>query len=243
MDTTTTIVGYVLFAISEVLPFINFPTNGLLHTVMLGFTNAFSNPTKDIELAESLVTKNPNFANIINMISMNPQIKTLVEAVIKDPLLVNILHSIQGDPVFTIQLNNLVSSPKLQSVLNTLTKNKEFCNNVSVFSENPELVNSIMLAMQNKQLVTLLNNPNTLSCLINISQNTVLMNILPYINSEITNNIRGLIESPELSGSLRVMNSLSFVQKNEILNIMKVLTSNPDAAFISNINGLVSSAK
>jgi hypothetical protein len=42
MITLNYIVDYVLFAISEILPLINVPTNGLLQTLMLGFKDAFT---------------------------------------------------------------------------------------------------------------------------------------------------------------------------------------------------------
>ena len=67
-DLIPTIIGYVLFGISEILPLINIPTNGILHSLVLGFGNAFKNPEKDIELAQVLVHTKPTYANIVNTI-------------------------------------------------------------------------------------------------------------------------------------------------------------------------------
>lgn len=239
MDIVATIIGYVLFALSEVLPFVNVPTNGFLHTFLLGFKNAFSNPSRDIEMA-ALVTKDPNLASMINTISTNPHIKSLIDSIIKDPALANVIHSAQGNTIMTSQLNILISNPQLQNILNAVTQNPEFCNNVSVMVSNPSLINSILSTMQNKQLFTLLENPTTLSIL---SQNNTLMTLIPYINTSITNNIQEILKNPQLSGTLSAIETLSVIDKKQILSILTGLSNNPDPTLIANISGLVSQAQ
>ena len=176
-ENIATIIGYILFALSEILPLINIPTNGFLHTFILGFSNAFQNKQKDIEMAQVLVEKQ-NFADIINTISTNPQIKILIEKLITDPQLSNTLHSILDNNPLYLQLQKLSNNTQLQSILNTLISDQQFCNNISVLT--PDILTP---------------------------QNTILLND---------------------THTLDIIRSIDPLQKQNILNIVNILNSQPD---------------
>ena len=112
-NTVATVIGYVLFAVSEILPLVHIPANGILHTFILGFKNAFSSPSKDIELAESLIITNTSFANIVNTLSTNHQMKTLVESVIQDPELCNHLSLLIKNPNLLNSVMNSIQSKQI----------------------------------------------------------------------------------------------------------------------------------
>ena len=142
----STIIGYSLFLISEILPLMNIPTNGFLHTFVLGFSNAFKNPKKDIEMAQSLVT-DPSLANIINAINSNPQIKISVDNILNDPQLASLvnlsskslllplfnqLHTFNPDIINTlITLNNNSNKNSILNIINTLIHHPEFIENIN----------------------------------------------------------------------------------------------------------------
>jgi hypothetical protein len=192
-DNVATIVGYILFSLSEILPFINVPTNGFLHTFILGFSNAFKNKQKDIEMAQNLVEKQ-SFADIINTVSTNPQIKTLFDTLINDPSLTNTLHSVVDNKSLYIQLQKLVNNTQLQSILNTLIGDQQFCNNISVLSPNT-------LKLLTPQNTTLLNelskDPSALELILSIdpSQKQDIFNIISILKShpELVSNINNLV--------------------------------------------------
>lgn len=216
MDTVATIIGYVLFGISELLPFMNTPPNGILNIFTMGFTNAFKPLNKDIELATSLVEK-PNFANIVNTISTNPQIKSLIDSIISNPQLSNTLHIITTNNTLTNQLHILSNRPQLQTILGNLISNPEFCNNIFII--DPVLLNGYI---QNKDLITnLLNNKQILPLL--TQQN---LSILQNIDPEFVNTIHNTINNTE--------------NKQEIFHIIDTLNTHPN--LIANINGLVNQA-
>ena len=175
-ENIATIIGYILFALSEILPLINVPTNGFLHTFILGFSNAFKNKQKDIEMAQVLVEKQ-NFADIINTISTNPQIKTLIEKLINDPQISNTLHSILDNNPLYLQLQKLTNNTQLQSILNTLINDQQICNNLSVLTPD-------ILKILTPQNTTLLNDTHTLDIITSIdpSQKQTILNIINMLN-------------------------------------------------------------
>lgn len=194
-ENIATIIGYILFALSEILPLINIPTNGFLHTFILGFSNAFQNKQKDIEMAQVLVEKQ-NFADIINTISTNPQIKILIEKLITDPQLSNTLHSILDNNPLYLQLQKLSNNTQLQSILNTLISDQQFCNNISVLTPD-------ILKILTPQNTTLLNDTHTLDIIRSIDplQKQNILNIVNILNSQpdMIPNIINLVNNQTIS--------------------------------------------
>lgn len=60
-NTTTidygTIIGFTLFAISEIIPLLPIPANGIFHSFLIGLHNSFKNPIKDIESGKKIMDK------------------------------------------------------------------------------------------------------------------------------------------------------------------------------------------
>lgn len=192
-DNIATIIGYVLFGLSEILPLINVPTNGFLHTFIIGFSNAFKNKQKDIEMAQVLVEKQ-SFADIINTVSTNPQIKLLFDTLISDPNLTHTLYSVLNDNSLQTQLQKLVNNTQLQSILNTLIGDQQFCNNISVLSPNTLK----LLTPQNTNLLKELSkDPSALDIILSIdpSQKQDILNIVSILKThpELIPNINGLV--------------------------------------------------
>lgn len=114
-ETINTIIGFVLFGISELLPFVDINSNGLFHTLVLGFKSAFDKnlqPSKDIELAKSLVTTKDEYAYLINTIDTNRYIKEILHDLIKNPSTADNIKAVQNSPelahlISVINFNNL----------------------------------------------------------------------------------------------------------------------------------------
>jgi hypothetical protein len=136
-DTVTGIIGYILFALSEILPFVNIRTNGFLHTLILGFTNSFLDQDqekakiKDIEMGNVLIEK-----NLYKKLSANPQVKSIIDTLINDTTLLNTLYSILDDNSLYLQLQKLINNTQLQSILNILINDQVLSNNISSLSPN-----------------------------------------------------------------------------------------------------------
>lgn len=191
-DNIASIIGYILFGLSEILPFINVPTNGFLHTFILGFSNAFKNKEKNIELAQVLVEKQ-NFADIINTVSTNPQIKTLIDTLINDPNLVNTFNSLlnNNSQLSILQLQKLTNNTQLQSILNTLINNTQL---VSILSDDTLK----LLTPQNTTLLKALSKDVGMSetiLSIDPSQKQAILNIINIFKSkpELISDINNLV--------------------------------------------------
>lgn len=148
-DNIATYIGYALFALSEILPLINVPTNGFLHTFIIGFSNAFKNKEKDIELAQVLVQKQ-GFADIINVVSTNPQIKAVIESLINNPQFSNTLQSLLNNNSLYLQIQKLINNNPLQNVLNLLIDDTYL---VSILSDEVKLKE-----LKNKHTLDIINN-------------------------------------------------------------------------------------
>jgi hypothetical protein len=113
----TSIVGYVLFVVSELLPLLPIHTNGVFHSFLIGLQKSFKQPDKDIELAQRLINKNPSVTNLINTVSTNPSIQNCVQ---------NILDNVNVVPY--VQM--LCNSPELQTIFHAASTNPMLLNNI-----------------------------------------------------------------------------------------------------------------
>ena len=59
----TTIIGYSLFAFSEIIPLLPIPANGILHSLAIGITNSFSNTKPNTDITPS----SNSYGNIVQM--------------------------------------------------------------------------------------------------------------------------------------------------------------------------------
>lgn len=116
MDTTT-IIGYVLFVVSEVLPLLPIPTNGLLHSLTIGLKNSLKNSNSDIEIAQNILHNKPDIASIINTTVSNPALKDTI--------------------------NNIVNHQELVPLINALNTNTNLQNMIILLNANPQIINEV----------------------------------------------------------------------------------------------------
>ena len=115
----STIIGFVLFGISELIAVIPIPANGLLHSILIGLQNSLKNPNDDIEMAQRIVT-NPVVAKMVKTIESNPNLSNTVD------LLKDNQHIIP-------HINVLASNQSLQYICTLLTNNPEILDDVKNF--------------------------------------------------------------------------------------------------------------
>ena len=152
-DTIVAIVGFGLFVLSEILPFINIPTNGIFQTLALGFKNSFKQNEKDIELAKEFL-KEPIITKIVTILSGNENLQDLVIGLLKDNTYINSLHIIQMNPSLHKILMSLNINPQMQLLINNMINNGELYNSIGLIVNNPELY-SLLKNMDN-ELITIL---------------------------------------------------------------------------------------
>lgn len=97
MDTPA-IIGFVLFALSELLPLLPIPTNGLLHSFVIGLSNSLKNANTDIDLAKNVLDNKPQVASLVNQIGNIPELKKSVETLINNPQLIPQIDSLNSNP-------------------------------------------------------------------------------------------------------------------------------------------------
>lgn len=133
-----TIIGFILFSISELLSLFPINTNGIFHTFVLGFQNSFKNLDNDIEVAKQLLTKKPNIANIINTVATNPVIKECVQNIIDNQHLIPQIQLICKNQEFQTLSNGIKNiNPKLiNQILNNNYTNNIGSSNNNIGSNN-----------------------------------------------------------------------------------------------------------
>lgn len=195
------IVGFSLFFVSEILPLLPIPTNGILDTFVRGFSNAFKSRTNDVQMAREIV-KNPTYANIINTLSNNSVIKSTVDNVMTNPKLAYVVTSVQNNPTLLNGLNVLISNKSLIDVMNVLINDIELCNSVILML--PVLTSNKDFA---KILQNTITNPTIINNIYNLSQNPRLNTVLSNVNSQSLPDILNIIEKinnkPELIKELQ----------------------------------------
>jgi hypothetical protein len=194
MDAIATIMGYVLFVISEILPLLPIPTSGVFHTLVLGIGNAFKSPEKDIELAKSLVG-DPSLANVVNTLSTNSQLKGLVDSLVADPSSLNIITHVNNNATL---INNINNNPNLLNIVNKLVSDTILTSQINtILNQDPSVIpivesNLSIISSLNAQiasnLLQLINSPhlsstiNNMVHLSNTDMNNVL-NIIDHLNT------------------------------------------------------------
>lgn len=234
MDVITTIVGFGLFVVSEVMSLMPFKGNGLLHSLLLGFRDALSNPEKDIEMAKNFVS-NPTVASIVNTVSSNPTVKSHVDLVIQNPQIAHILSIIGANSEVLNTLTNLMTNQRLLGLVKLLANDPQLSNNVLTLTDNPNSLTNVISILQNTQAMTLINNKNALNSL---SNNNSLISTLPYITSQNAINLQYLVADQNLANTVYNLNNSS--QKPVLLNMMDALLSQPD--LVPNMSSLVTQA-
>ena len=142
-DTIVTSLGYILFVISEILPLINIPTNGVIQSLLLGLNKAFKVPEKDIEMADMLIKKRPEFANIINAISTNPQLMKIVNELIMNPFDANNVTIMQSNADIGNVVSMIGGNNQLRQVILGVISDPNIYNNVNMLLNNPVTISNI----------------------------------------------------------------------------------------------------
>lgn len=122
---TSSVIGYVLFAVSELLPLLPIPTNGILHSLSIGLTNSFSKKSQstDLEIAQNLLISRPNMQNIVSLLEGNQKLIDSIGLLNNNPQLITLLHKLEKD------------------------KNLQFIN--TLLTNNPDTINTIKKLVMN----------------------------------------------------------------------------------------------
>jgi len=118
-DLTTSIIGYVLFAISEILPFFPIHTNGVFQSLVMGFKHSFNQHDGEIQLAQQLITQKPTVANLVNVMSTNKVIHDCVENILDNQHIIPHIEMLCNNPELQLIFHSLNTNPML---LNSVKK-------------------------------------------------------------------------------------------------------------------------
>jgi len=115
-----TIIGYSLFAISEIVAVLPVPANGVLHSLIIGLKNSVQKiNSTDIEMAQTLIANKPDMANIITTLEGNPKLIETVKTVLDNPEII-------------INIERLANDKNLQFLNTLLINNKEILNDIKM---------------------------------------------------------------------------------------------------------------
>lgn len=116
----TIIIGYALFAVSEIIAVLPVPANGMFHSVLIGLKNSVSKiNSTDIEMAQTLISTKPDLANIITTLQGNSKLIDSVKTVINNPEIIT-------------NVENIVKDKNLQFINTLLINNPEIINDIKV---------------------------------------------------------------------------------------------------------------
>lgn len=114
----SSILGYVLFAASELLPLLPIPANGFLHSVSIGLFNSFKkSQSTDLEVAQNLLVSRPNMPNIVNTLEGNQK-------------LIDSIGLLNDNPQLLLLLNKLSKDKNLQFINTLLVNNPDMINDI-----------------------------------------------------------------------------------------------------------------
>jgi len=152
MDTTTitSIIGYILLAISEIVAILPVPANGLLHSLFIGLNNSLKNPNYDVELAQTLINNKPMIANLVTTLEGNPKLINSISILSQNPQILPLISSLSNDQSLQYINTLLINNPGITKYV------KQFVTN-AISSNNPNTLGNL----------NTLGNPNNLNTLDN----------------------------------------------------------------------------
>jgi hypothetical protein len=162
MVATETIIGYVLFILSEFVSLIPIPANGFLHSFTIGFQNSFKNPDINTEMTQSLLKKNPNIATLVTKIANNMHITNSINTLLEQPHILS-------------QVNTISNNSKLQYIITLLNNHPEMINNISniiekqILSQNQNNINQTLNLEIPQQTTTPIQNLEVNDTIINLN--------------------------------------------------------------------------
>ena len=139
-NTITSIIGYILLAISEIVAILPVPANGLLHSLFIGLNNSLKNPNYDIELAQTLINNKPVIANLVTTLEGNPKLINSISILSQNPQILHLISPLSNDEslqyINTVLINNpgIVKNVK-QIITNAISSNNlNTLNNVNTLN-------------------------------------------------------------------------------------------------------------
>jgi hypothetical protein len=140
MSSTMEIIGFILFAVSEIIAVLPIPANGFLHSLSIGLNNSIKNSNTDIEMAQQIVTTKPNIASLFNKIAVNPELSSVIKKISDSPEIIPFIES-------------LSKNPQLQYVLSLLQNNPDIIGDVKQLVETNITQNQIQRQIVQQQII------------------------------------------------------------------------------------------
>ena len=129
MTDLATIIGYILFGISEILPLLPIPTNGMFHSMIIGLQNSLKDPNQDIEMARKLLHRKPELANVVTSISSNTNLQSTVT-------------TLANNPHITQNVDLLCANDNINYIMTLLNNNPQVIKDTQSFIESQIVSNS-----------------------------------------------------------------------------------------------------
>ena len=125
INSVATIIGYALFAFSEVVAVLPIPANGVFHSLIIGLKNSVSKiKSSDIEMAKTLITNKPDMANIITTLEGNPKLIETVKILLANPEITTSIDQIANDKNLQFINTLLINNPDIINLAKTLVIEK-----------------------------------------------------------------------------------------------------------------------
>lgn len=121
INSVATIIGYALFAFSEIVAVLPIPANGVFHSLIIGLKNSATKiKSSDIEMAKTLITNKPDMANIITTLEGNPILIETVKIILANPGITKSIGEIANNNNLQFINTLLINNPDIINITKTL---------------------------------------------------------------------------------------------------------------------------
>ena len=112
-DYTNFIIGISFFAISEILPILPIPANGILHSIFIGLKNSF-NPdiVSDTNTINSLISTKPEIGKFISNVKNNPKLFETISMLNRNPEISKYIKHLSNDRTLKFINELLINNPE-----------------------------------------------------------------------------------------------------------------------------------
>jgi len=135
-----TLIGFVLFGLSELLGILPIPANGLLHSLFVGMKNSFSNPLNNTKLIQTVIDKEPDLENILSKISSNPNLITSIKTMSDNQHVLPLLEMICNNQDLEYLLTLIKNNPSLLTSIISQCKINPTIQLLQPMSSSPQLI-------------------------------------------------------------------------------------------------------
>lgn len=170
MSSVLEIIGYVLFAVSEIIAVLPIPANGFLHSLSIGLNNSIKNSNNDVEMAQQLVSTKPNIASLFNKMAINSELSNVVNKLTNNPEIIPFIES-------------LSKQPQLQYIMSLLKNNPDIINDVKQLIETNITQNQIQRQIVQQQIIQ--------------QRQLILQNQPVYTEQQLQNKLQQLLQQPQ----------------------------------------------